>query len=60
MNQYTPNSFANYQSISNIGRSGVQIDTFCSNPYRDPLSHDFDTQSLRMATRLNSHENGLR
>ena len=60
MNQSVANSFANYQSKSNNGRAEVQIDTFNSFPYSDPPSHNFDTQSLIMPTRLNPHENGLR
>ena len=37
-----------------------QIDTYNSNPYSDPSSHNFDTQSLTITKRLNPHENGLR
>ena len=39
MNQSAANSFANYRSKSNNVRYGFQIDTFNSNPYRNPLSH---------------------
>ena len=46
--------------MSNNGRSRVQIDTFNSNPPSNPLSHNSDTRYLRMPTRLNLHENGLR
>ena len=60
MNQSAANSFANSQIMSNNGRSVVQIDIFNSNIYSDPLSHGFDTQSLRITTSLNPHENGLR
>ena len=60
MNQPAYNSFANAQSMSNNGRSGVQIDTFNSNSYSDPSSHNYYTQSLTIPTRLNPSENGLR
>ena len=36
MNHSATNSFDNYRSKSNNGRSGVQIYTYNSNPYRDP------------------------
>ena len=36
MNQSADNSFANYQSNSNNGRSGIQMDKYNSNPYIDP------------------------
>ena len=59
MNQSADNSFANSQSKSNPGRTGVQIDTFNSNPYRYPSFHDFHTKSLIIPTRLDPYENGL-
>ena len=59
MNNYADNSFANNQSISNNGRARFQIDTFNSNLYSDPLSHDSDTQSLIIPTRLNPRDNEL-
>ena len=37
-----------------------QIDTYNSNLYSDPSSHNFDTQSLTITKRLNPHDNGLR
>ena len=60
MNQSLANSFAYSQIKSNNVRAGVQKDTYNSNPYSDPSSHDFYTQSLTMPKRLNLHENGLR
>ena len=42
MNQPTASSFANSQSKSNNGRTGVQTETFKYNLYRNPLSHDSD------------------
>ena len=59
MNQCSANSFSNSRRTSNNGISGVQIDTYNSNLYSDPSSHDFDTQSLTMPKRLNPNENGL-
>ena len=44
MNQSEANSLTNYQSKSNNIRAEVQIDTYNSNLYIDPSSHDFDTQ----------------
>ena len=60
MNKSADNSFAIAGGMSNNGRYGFQIENFNSNPYRNSLSHDSDTQYLRMPTRLNLHENGLR
>ena len=57
MNQSAAKSFADAQSMSNNGRAGVQIDNFNSNLYIDTLSHDSNTQSLRIPTRLNPHKN---
>ena len=60
MNQSVANSFANSQINSNNGTCGVQIDTYNSNQYIGTSSHEFDTQSLKIPKRLNSHKNGLR
>ena len=59
MNRSAANSFANSKSNYNNGRAGVQIDTYNSNPYSDPSSHNFDTQYLTISKRFNPHENGL-
>ena len=59
MNQFAANSFANYLSKSNSGRTGVQTGTYNSKRYNDPLSHNFDTQSLTISKRFNPHDNGL-
>ena len=60
MNQSADNSFTDSQSTSNNGIAGFKIDTFNSNPYSDPSSQNFDTQSLTMPKNLNPHENGQR
>ena len=53
LNQATSNSFVNTpKQFTNIGRAGVQTDIFDSE-----LTTDSD--SLKMSTRLDPHENGL-
>jgi hypothetical protein len=60
------NSFATpgrMPSIAKIGsdRTGAHTDTFGdSNPTIDSISHDYQKESLKMPTRQNPRENGLR
>ena len=54
LNQAAANSFVNtHKQSTNIGRAGVQNDILDSEPTTD-------SDSLKIPTRLNPHENGLR